>query len=167
MCWNLIFFSLWGKKTDINRRVTCYICPTTNESFAFPWYHQWCWMAADNQNRLASFTAWKRGRCKLALHWAKWGGKYSWFRPKTGPGSCSHSAYFPPPPLSWPQPCGQNSSGKQQVFLGVICCYLPPQSRPDRTSPAAEAAPLSFTSSFSSFFHSTPQIFCFSGVFWN
>lgn len=24
-------------------------------------------MAADNKNRLASFTAWKRGRCKLAL----------------------------------------------------------------------------------------------------
>lgn len=37
-------------------------------------------MAADNQNRLASFTAWKRGRCKLALHWVKWGGGgYSWF----------------------------------------------------------------------------------------
>lgn len=77
-------------------------------------------MAADNQNRLASFTAWKRGRCKLALHWAKWGGKYSWFRPKTGPGSCSHSAYLPPPPLSWPQLCGQNSSGKQRVFFGEL-----------------------------------------------
>lgn len=73
-------------------------------------------MAADNQNRLASFTAWKRGRCKLALHWAK-RKKYSWFRPKTGPGSCSHSAYVPPPPLSWPQLCGQNSSEKQQVFF--------------------------------------------------
>lgn len=118
-------------------------------------------MAADNQNRLASFTAWKRGRCKLALHWAKWK-KYNWFRPpKKGPGSCSHSASFPPSSPFLASTVWTKFQWKTTSLLrGVICCYLPPQSRPDRTSPAAEAAPLSFTSSFSSFFCPTPQIFC-------
>lgn len=39
-------------------------------------------------------------------------------------------------------PCGEKSTGKQHV-AGSAVLYLPPQSRPDRTSPTAEAAPLS------------------------
>lgn len=90
------------------------------------------------------------------------GKKHSWFRPKTGRGRWSHSAYSHPPPLSWPQRCGQNSSVKQQVSFGELSAVTYRRNLGPSAHLQRPEAPLSFTSSFSSFFFAPhPRFFCF------
>lgn len=110
---------MWKKITAVNRRETCYILRQQMKvSFSSG-------IITGAEWQLIIRTVWpvsRRGNgAGVSQHYTGPNGKkYSCFRPKTGPGSCSHSAYLSPPPLSWPQLCGQNSRGKQQVFFGEL-----------------------------------------------
>lgn len=126
------------KKTRTDGHVAIF-GPTTNESCLFFFLRR-----LHHRQRLAS------GRCELASPWAE-GGETTPLA--LAPDQAQVAVTTPPPSpplLRFPQRCGHGPRGRTASLLRrVICRYLPPQSRPERTSPAAEAAPLSFASSSS------------------